>query len=332
MHLLVLLAMLLPDGYVTDLDAALKGAGSRPVLLVVEADWCAPCNELQLGVFLGEDGPALLADAVGVIVDFETPAGRAVTERYNVIDLPTTLVLDPKGAELSRIAGYPGHREYVEAVRDALRGGSSLEAAQARAAKAAPDDPAQLDLAEALLARGRADEARAILAAFMERTDAHGVRATRVWGRWLLRVQRRAADAEAHFRAAVERLRGKPGEGGFVFWAAKAAAAQGKRDEALALFDAWAARAPGAPDPALFKADFMVHEGYDPVACDRAIRAAERGGKERAWLAWLLAQVRQRQGDCAGARAALEKARELEPGVAIYTAGTIRLEEACRGK
>lgn len=262
-------------------------------------------------------------------VDFETPKGQAVTERYTVIDLPTTLILDAKGTELSRVAGYPGRTEYTEAVRDALRGGSSLEAAQRAAAKADPGDPAQLDLAEALLVRGRVDRARAIFAAFMTRTDEHGVRAARVWGRYLLRVKKRGAEAEAHFLAAAERLRGLPGEGGFVFWAARACDAQGKRDEALALFDAWGRRAPGSPDPALYKADFMVQVGCDPAASERAIRAAEPGGKELGWLAYLLAQVRQKQGDCAGARAAVVRARKLEPAPAIYRVFEERLAKAC---
>lgn len=306
-----------------ELDAALARAGGRPVILYVGAEWCSPCNDLRAEVLEGPETVAQLGATV-VHVDFDTPEGQAVTERYAIIDLPTSVIVDPKGRELSRVAGYPGRTEYLEAVRDALRERSSLDAARAGTGEAA-----RLDVAEALLVRGNEAEAAPLFSAYFDRSDDLGARATRVWGRYLLRVRKRAVEAEAHFRAAAERFRGLPAEGSFIYWAARACDAQGKRDEAVALFDAWGARAPASQDPALEKADFLVQVGAEAGVCEQAIRAAEPGGKELGWLAYLLAQVRLKQGDCGGARAAVKRARELEPGPAIYRNFEGRLAKEC---
>lgn len=295
----------------------------RPLFVEVFAHWCAPCNTLNNEVLHTALGRRLLQRAVGVRVDFETPAGRDVTSRYSVLNLPTTLVLDHTGKELGRIDGYPGRKEYVQRLDDALAGRLNLKAMSRRAAAAPGDLKLKAQLAQALLVRGRVREAEAILLPMSKLADASGARACRIWGRYLLRVKRQKAAALAHFAAAMTRFKGTKFWAHFLYWTAKSHQDLGQKTQALALFDQWVAGRPGAFKPLSWKADFMVHFKYDPVATERVVQAAlaiapkkEQG--EQAWLHYLQAQLHLRRKNRAAAATEIRKALALDPKTAIF--------------
>ena len=90
-----------------DLTAALAEArkAHKGVLIDFSASWCPPCIAMKHEVWPdAEVARAINAGYVPVAVDADNSKG--LTERYNVDNLPTVLLLDADGRVLKRNEGY----------------------------------------------------------------------------------------------------------------------------------------------------------------------------------------------------------------------------------
>lgn len=74
-------------------------------LLKFEAEWCTNCKLLDKLINQVELGSTLL---VHVDIDNEADMAKA----YNIRSLPTTIILDPMGEEISRFVGLK-NKEYL---------------------------------------------------------------------------------------------------------------------------------------------------------------------------------------------------------------------------
>lgn len=223
-----------------DVPRALEGAraGSHPVLADVWAAWCGPCKVMERVTW----SDARVIDAVGagfVPLKVDADANDPFASRYRVEILPTTLVLDPSGREITRLVGLTGPDEML-ATLSRIREGydayleeigrpdrpASLRAAAAylshvgnpagaaRLLKTAVGllvrkDPAsaertELDLAQAQYRAGDERQAVASLERLSERAEAPAVRGDALVA--IVRMEReRGHDAAA--RRAFDRLR-----------------------------------------------------------------------------------------------------------------------------
>ena len=88
-------------------DSALAAATreGKPAFLDFYADWCAPCRWMDRAVYsdplLGE----ISANLAMIRVDVETAAGRALVQRYGVLQYPTLVFVQADGNEKLR---WPG--------------------------------------------------------------------------------------------------------------------------------------------------------------------------------------------------------------------------------
>lgn len=302
-----------------DLKAAIKeAAGKKPIIVLTHADWCSPCKQLTYEVIESKAGKRLLKGAVGVRINFETKAGRHATTKFRVLGLPTTLVLSPKGEEIGRVVGYPGKRAYQQTLKDLLAGKSDL-ARLKKAFQATPNDPkVMIPYAQSQLVRGKIKAAKALLFKAMKQKNAKGAWATRVWGRYLIRVKQDGKRGAAHFHRAMKAYKGTPYAKSFLYWAAKGYLLQKQEARALGLFDAWRKASPTDTKALVYQADFMIHNKLRIKEAEAMVRQLLKHKPQSAWFHYMLSQTRLLQQDKRGALAAVQRAMKLAPRVAIF--------------
>lgn len=335
------------------LDPALTRAAARkaPVVVVVHAEWCAPCNELELRVLEGPDPKAVLGDAELVKVDFEDSAGHALASRLRVLGLPTTLVLRPDGAggwrEHGRVEGFDNVDDFRQSLRAALDRPEPVQVTcpPDRLTDLRPEAPAA-SLLPALrcAAEGlRGPDAPGLAARLRAIADAPGWRdpaqrwseaerqqlvdGLRLSGRYDARVAGDPTRCAQTF-ATLAAWPGTPARmrPGVVYWQAKCSLDAGKLAEGLGVLDAYLAAEQHSAAARELVADLLVHAKVEPQRARDLLVQVVTADPSNHWAHYLLAELALRAGDREAARRELSLANQLKPNTAIYLRHLARLQ------
>jgi len=156
-------------GFGTDKGAALSqaAAAGRPILAFFTTDWCSWCRRLEADVLSTPEFKQGSQGWVKLVIDAEKGDGVDWAKRFNVQGYPTLILLDRKGEEIDRQAGYSPMPAFLQTFQDFERGVGTLSALQTQLATAPGDLPLALRVARKLEERGRAGEARAAFQAIV---------------------------------------------------------------------------------------------------------------------------------------------------------------------
>lgn len=240
--------------------AEAKRSGKR-VFADFDASWCPSCRQLEREVLHTPEGAALLQGLLAVRVDFDDERNRALIERYVILGLPTTLVLDADGNQVVRVTGFEDKASFMTPMRAALTARDPLPALQQACADRPDDADARLALGKALLAHSGGNQERAAAAlAQLESmlwagvgaeptaqaaADERAAEALWTMGRYHQRVRRDPATAQHVWRELATRFPSGSWAGGAWSWYAKAQAELSRPQVGAAALAAAARRQPG---------------------------------------------------------------------------------------
>lgn len=116
---------------------ALARAEKKPLLLYWGASWCPPCNQLKATLFNRQDFATLSRSFVAVHVDGDRPGAQKLGQRFKVSGYPTVVLLNPDGAEITRLPGEVDAPQMLAVMQLGLAGGRAVKTvlADARAGK-----------------------------------------------------------------------------------------------------------------------------------------------------------------------------------------------------
>ncbi len=134
----------------------------RPVLVTFYTDWCGWCRKLERTTFVDPGFGGLMRFVVPVRVNGDRE--KALAALLRVSSYPTSVLLSRSGREIGRIVGYRPPEEYAAMLSAFLAVREPLDEAQSAAAARPADADALYTYADVLLAVGRYEEARAVLA------------------------------------------------------------------------------------------------------------------------------------------------------------------------
>lgn len=189
-------------------DDVIQRAKAEKKLVFVEvwATWCSPCKKQAAEVFDTDDGAALMKNMIAWRVDFDEPAQRPLMERWNVLSLPTILVVRPDGTEVDRIEGYDTKDAFLVEARTIAKGTDPLPALEKKLAKAPSDAQLTLEVAHRKLVRGDAEGARMLEKLVVDDTGEPAQEALFLLGRYHSRVKRDFAVAKHVWRELYTRF------------------------------------------------------------------------------------------------------------------------------
>jgi thiol:disulfide interchange protein DsbD len=95
-------------------------AENKPVLIDFGATWCAACKELEHETFPHAEVRSQAKRFVTIRVDAtddEAPDTKRLQEKYKVVGLPTVIMLDSSGAEVTRFVEFVKPDRFVAAMK-----------------------------------------------------------------------------------------------------------------------------------------------------------------------------------------------------------------------
>ena len=91
----------------------------KPVLIDFSADWCIPCREMEHSTFVD---PSVVTEAKRFVrmkanLTAQDKATEALTNKFEIQGVPTTMLIDSAGKVAQRKVGYIGPREMLAELR-----------------------------------------------------------------------------------------------------------------------------------------------------------------------------------------------------------------------
>jgi thioredoxin:protein disulfide reductase len=101
---------------VAELDAAIKNANGRTVMLDFYADWCTSCKEMEKFTFTDAKVKTALKNTVLLQADVteNNDNDQALLARFGLFGPPGIIFFDKSGKEISRVIGYKNAEEFTQ--------------------------------------------------------------------------------------------------------------------------------------------------------------------------------------------------------------------------
>jgi thiol-disulfide isomerase/thioredoxin len=129
-------AQLTPDFEVMTPIEARKAAAGRPVLLMISADWCPPCNEAKEHLLPSKSFKAATANWLKIYVDGDALAAKDWNTVVGFEFYPSFVLLNPDLQEIGRFLGPIRQSDFTDWVRQmSLFANESLEKLKLRLQK-----------------------------------------------------------------------------------------------------------------------------------------------------------------------------------------------------
>jgi thiol:disulfide interchange protein DsbD len=96
-------------------------SGSKGMIIDFYADWCIPCKELDANTFSDDRVIAFTKNFVTLKADMTkslSPEVDALRNKYNIVGVPTVLLIDSKGKEVQRLTGFVNADEFLKLLKD----------------------------------------------------------------------------------------------------------------------------------------------------------------------------------------------------------------------
>ena len=96
-------------------------SGSKGMIIDFYADWCIPCKELDANTFSDPRVIALANNFVTFKADMTkslSPDVESLKNKYNIVGVPTVLIIDSKGKEVQRLTGFVNADEFIKLIKD----------------------------------------------------------------------------------------------------------------------------------------------------------------------------------------------------------------------
>ena len=93
----------------------------KPVIIDFYADWCIPCKELDASTFSNPNVIKASKEYLALKANMTkslSPEVEMLRNKFNIVGVPTVLILNKKGDEVKRITGYVDAKEFYSIIKN----------------------------------------------------------------------------------------------------------------------------------------------------------------------------------------------------------------------
>jgi len=101
--------------------ASVSLSGSKGMIIDFYADWCIPCKELDANTFSDDRVIALANNFVTLKADMTkslSPEVEVLRNQYNIVGVPTVIIINNKGKEVQRLTGFVNADEFIKLLKN----------------------------------------------------------------------------------------------------------------------------------------------------------------------------------------------------------------------
>jgi thiol:disulfide interchange protein DsbD len=101
-------------------NTAIANTG-KPVIIDFYADWCIPCKELDASTFSNPNVIKASKEYITLKADMTkslSPEVESLRNKFNIVGVPTVLILNKKGDEIKRITGFVNADEFYNIIKN----------------------------------------------------------------------------------------------------------------------------------------------------------------------------------------------------------------------
>jgi thiol:disulfide interchange protein DsbD len=91
--------------------------GNAGIIIDFYADWCIPCKELDASTFTNPnviDAAKRFLTLKADMTKSLSPEVEALRNKYNIVGVPTLLIIDSNGKETNRITGFINANDFLK--------------------------------------------------------------------------------------------------------------------------------------------------------------------------------------------------------------------------
>ncbi len=93
----------------------------KPIIIDFYADWCIPCKELDASTFSNPNVIKASKEYITLKADMTkslSPEVESLRNKFNIVGVPTVLILNKKGDEVKRITGFVNADEFYKIIKN----------------------------------------------------------------------------------------------------------------------------------------------------------------------------------------------------------------------
>ena len=95
----------------------------KPIFLDAYADWCRPCKEMDRDVFSQQKvGDYYNQNFINVKVNIDKGEGKELSDKYDIMEIPTYLYFDTNGELIKRTIGKKPVDMFINDAKSAIEG------------------------------------------------------------------------------------------------------------------------------------------------------------------------------------------------------------------
>ncbi len=105
--------------YYTNQDYEQAISSNQKIIIDFYADWCIPCKELDALTFSNKDVISKMNEFKSFKVDMTKSTSEEtekIRQKFNIVGMPTVLIIDSKGNEIKRITGFVEANEFLKII------------------------------------------------------------------------------------------------------------------------------------------------------------------------------------------------------------------------